>query len=521
MSPVFHISLVVTVLFALWGIFAPESLGRKSGDALEFATRNFGWFFLLAAFLFLVFTVYLFFSDYAHVRLGRDDEVPEYSYRSWLAMLFAAGMGIGLVFFGVAEPMYHFADPPMGLEEAGTPQAARLALRYSFFHWGLHPWAIYSVMALAIAYTHFRRNDSSLISATFRPLLGSRVDGPWGQTIDTLATVATVFGVATSLGLGTLQIAGGMNHLFGIPNATPAWLVIIVVVTALYMTSAITGLNRGILYLSNINMLVAGALLLFVFLVGPTSFILDSYTTVFAEYIGAILPMSFRLTPFTQGTWLGNWTLFYWAWWIAWAPFVGTFIARVSRGRTIREFVSGVVLVPTVLGTFWFAVFGGSALHFDLFKKQEITASVAAGNAETHREAAVALASQGGLAEAVQSDVTTALFLTLEQFPWGTFLGFLAALLIATFFITSADSATFVLGMFTNRGNPNPPVRIKLVWGVVQSTLALSLLLSGGESGLRTMQTAAIVAAFPFTIVMILMVVSLNRALKEDRRHKR
>lgn len=515
-GPVFLVSLILTALVALWGLVWPDNLARWSSSALGFATQTFGWFFLLSAFVFLAFCVYLFFSQYAHIRLGRDHERSEYSYWSWLAMLFAAGMGVGLVFFGVAEPIYHFADPPMNLAQPETPQAARLALRYAFFHWGLHPWAIYAVMGLAIAYTHFRRNESSLISATFRPLLGSRVDGPWGQTIDILATVATVFGVATSLGLGTLQIAGGMNHLFGIENGRSAWIVIIIVVTALYMTSAVTGLNRGILMLSKFNMLLAGALLFFVFLIGPTGFIVEAFTTVFADYIGALLPMSFRLTPFSQGNWLAGWTLFYWAWWIAWAPFVGSFIARVSRGRTIREFVSGVVLVPAILGAFWFAVFGGSALHFELFEKHEIAAAAAAGAATHVSTVAEQVATHGGLTAAVQKDVTSALFLSLEQFPAGHLLGALAALLIATFFITSADSATFVLGMFTHRGNPNPPVRLKILWGIVQSALALALLLSSGKSGLNSMQTAAIVAALPFTVVMLLMVFSLKKALSED-----
>jgi glycine betaine transporter len=353
---------------------------------------------------------------------------------------------------------------------------------------GLHPWAIYAVIALAIAYAQFRKGDSALISSTFRPLLGKRVDGWAGQTIDSFATLATVFGVATSLGLGTLQISGGLNQLFGLENTRTVQMVIIMVVTVLFLLSAITGLNKGILYLSNFNMGLAGALLVFVLLVGPTVFILEAVTTVLGGYLQNLVQMSFRLTPFSRGEWVGSWTLFYWAWWIAWAPFVGTFIARISRGRTIREFVGGVLLVPSVLCALWFATFGGSALFSDLF--------------------------QGGtIADAVKADVTSALFVALQQFPWGGFLGLLAALLVVSFFVTSADSATFVLGMLTSKGNPNPTTGTKLIWGVVQSTIAAALLVSGGLKGL---QTASIVVALPFAVIMLAMIVATVKALQSE-----
>jgi glycine betaine transporter len=485
---VFAVSLALTVCFATTGLVWPLELATVAAAALAFTTKNFGWFYLLAANAFLAFCIFLFFSRYAHIRLGKDNERPEYSYVSWLAMLFSAGMGIGLVFWGVAEPMFHFDTPPLGQADPHSPDAARLALRYSIFHWALHPWAIYAVMALAIAYAQFRKGESALISATFRPLLGKRVDGWAGQTIDSFATLATVFGVATSLGLGTLQISGGLQHLFGVANTLTVQIIIIVVVTALFMISALTGLNKGILYLSNFNMGLAGALLLFVLIVGPTVFILEAATTVIGGYLQNLIQMSFRLTPFSRNEWVGSWTLFYWAWWIAWAPFVGTFIARISRGRTIREFVGGVLLVPSVLCALWFATFGGSALFADLFR-------------------------EGQIAEAVKSDVTVALFVALEQFPWGGFLGLLAALLIVSFFVTSADSATFVLGMLTSRGNPNPTAATKLIWGVVQSTIAAALLVSGGLKGL---QTASIVVALPFAVIMLAMMAALLRALQNE-----
>ncbi|MFD1735068.1 BCCT family transporter [Bacillus salitolerans] len=493
LGPVFFISVIITALFVLWGFIAPDHLDETSSNALAFTTANFGWFYLFATFIFLAFAFYLAFGPYGKIKLGEDDEEPEYSYYTWFAMLFSAGMGIGLVFWGVAEPIYHFITPPLDTVEGGSTTAARLALRYSFFHWGLHPWAIYTIIALALAYSQFRKGESGLISSTFRPLLGNRVEGPIGKGIDTLAAIATAFGVATSLGLGTLQINGGLSHVFGMPNTIFTQLMIILAVTILYMLSATTGLNKGIRYLSNLNLGLAGGLLLFVLFAGPTTFIVDVFTTTIGDYLGNIIPMSFRMTPFTQGTWVGAWTLFYWAWWIAWAPFVGTFIARVSRGRTIKEFVLGVLLVPTILGAIWFSAFGGSAIFFDLFE-------------------------QGRISEAVSNDVTTALFITLEQFPLGMLLAGLATLLIITFFVTSADSATFVLGMLTSKGVLNPATSTKIIWGVLQSSIAAVLLLSGGLGGL---QTASIVAALPFSVIMVLMVFALSKSLNQEVREQR
>jgi glycine betaine transporter len=488
LGAVFYISVFFVAIFVLWGFISPEHLAEKAGSTLAFTTEKFGWFYLLTTFIFLAFAIYLAFGPYGKIKLGQEDDEPDYSYYTWLALLFSAGMGIGLVFWGVAEPIYHYLTPPVNGVEGGSPEAARLSLRYSFFHWGLHPWAIYTIIALAIAYSQFRKGESGLISSTFRPLIGDRVEGPLGKGIDTLATIATVFGVATSLGFGTLQINGGLQHVFGFSNNTTTQMIIILVVTVLYLISATTGLDKGIRYLSNMNLGLAGGLLLFVILSGPTSFIIDAFTTSLGGYIGNIIPMSFRLTPFSGGTWVGAWTIFYWAWWISWAPFVGTFIARVSRGRSIKEFVLGVLLIPTVLGSLWFSAFGGSALFFEMFENK-------------------------GIADAVNADVTSALFVTLEQFPLGGFLSILAILLIITFFVTSADSATFVLGMLTSKGDLDPKTSTKIIWGVLQSSIAAVLLISGGLGGL---QTASIVTAFPFAIIMLLMIVSLNKALKEE-----
>ncbi|HEY0972741.1 MAG TPA: BCCT family transporter, partial [Gemmatimonadales bacterium] len=480
-----RVSIALVLLVVLVGALVPGGFERGATLLLGITTRRFGWFYLVATFGFLLFALYLAFSEHGSVRLGADEDEPEYSDTSWFAMLFSAGMGIGLVFWGVAEPLSHYIDPPQGAGSA-TPEAARLAMRYAFFHWGLHAWGIYAVIALAIAYFNFRRGYSGLVSSTFIPLLGERARGPIGKVIDILAVIATAFGVATSLGLGTLQINGGLTHMFGVPSGIGTQFVIIAVVTVLYLGSAMTGLDRGIRILSNVNLIVAVALLVITLLVGPTSFLFDVLTTTLGDYFGNFVPMSLRLTPFRGGAWVQDWTLFYWAWWIAWAPFVGTFIARVSRGRTIREFVLGVLIAPSLFGFLWFAVFGGTALELELFHA-------------------------AGLAESASTDVTTALFLTLEQLPVGALLAGVATVLIVTFFVTSADSATFVLGMLTSEGDLHPSNRIKLTWGLLQSAIAAVLLMVGGLQGL---QTASIVAAAPFSVIMVLMCVSLRLALR-------
>lgn len=411
---------------------------------------------------------------------------------TWFAMLFSAGMGIGLVFWGVAEPIDHYVSPPMGLAPR-TPDAAVWAERYSFFHWGLQPWAIYAVIGLALAYFNFRRGAKGLISSTFSPLLGNRVNGGIGKTIDILAIIATVFGVATSLGLGTLQINGGLNELAGVPSTTTVQIAIIAVVTVLFLISATTGLDKGIKILSNTNLIVAGVLLLSTLMFGPTWFLFDTFTTTLGGYLQNIVQMSLRLTPFTASKWIANWTLFYWAWWIAWAPFVGMFIARVSRGRTIREFISGVLLVPSIVSFLWFSVFGGTALHLQMFGGVDVAA-------------------------VVQKDMSRALFVVLRHLPLGWPLAIIATVLIVTFFVTSADSATFVLGMLSSDGNLNPSNRVKVTWGILQSLIAMVLLLSGGLQGL---QTASIVAALPFAVIMIFMCFSLMKALQDDVRQQR
>lgn len=495
LTPVFTVSVTITGLFILWGLIPNRILPNGNLDIVTqkvqgLILEKFGWFYLLSASTFLIFVLVLIFTRYGNIRLGKDTDSPEYGYLTWFAMLFSAGMGIGLVFWGVAEPMYHYYAPPFDVGQ--TPEAARAAMRYSFFHWGLHPWAIYTVIGLALAYYQFRKNEPGVISSILRPIFGDRVDGNLGVFINFIAVFATVFGVATSLGLGAIQISGGLSHTFaGIENNSFTQLIIIAIVTVLFMLSAQTGLNRGIKYLSNLNIILAISLMLFLLFVGPTNFIMDLFTTTVGSYIQNLPSMSFRLSPFDlELTWFQDWTIFYWAWWIAWAPFVGTFIARISKGRTVREFVIGVLFVPTVFGGLWFSVFGGTGIYLEFFEQQEIMKVIETSGSEV------------------------ALFRVFEYFPLSTLLSLLAIFLISTFFITSADSATFVLGMQTTNGSLNPPNRVKFIWGLIQSASAAILLWTGG---LEALQRASIIAALPFTIVMLLIVISLIKSFKEEK----
>ncbi|MBP2077069.1 glycine betaine uptake BCCT transporter [Oceanobacillus polygoni] len=488
---VFKISVVIAVLFVVWGVFAPESLAFVTSMIQGFLQTQFGWFYLLSTSIFLILAIYLIFSRYGNIKLGKDNEEPEYNIISWFAMLFSAGMGIGLVFWGVAEPVSHYMNPPIG--DGGTDTSASLALQYSIFHWGLHPWGVFTIIALPLAYFKFRKDAPGTISATFYPLIGERVNGPIGKTIDITAVFATIFGVATSLGLGAIQINGGLSHLNNnIPNTISVQFIIIAVVTVLFVTSAISGINRGIQYLSNTNVIIAVLLMLFLLFTGPTNFILNLFTTTLGSYVQNLPEMSLDLSPFNNegNSWVQGWTIFYWGWWIAWAPFVGMFIARVSRGRTIREFIIGVLAVPTIFSALWMSILGGSGIYLERFMNVNLSQAIE------------------------QNGYEVALFSMLSYFPWSTFLSVIAIILIGTFFITSADSATFVLGMQTTNGALNPPNTIKVTWGVIQSAIAAILLWSGG---LGALQMASIIAAFPFIFIIIFMAISLTKSLKEEK----
>ena len=487
---VFGISVGISVLFVLWGVFFTESLTAVGSAVLGFLIADFGWVFILSTFGFLLFVGYLAFSRYGKIKLGRDEDEPEFNTVSWVAMMFSVGMGIGLMFYGVAEPISHFSAPPHGLAKPETEGAARLAMEYSYFHWALHPWAIYAVVGLALAYFTFRKGRKNLISSAFYPILGDRVEGPIGKTIDTLAIFATLFGTATSLGLGALQITGGLNYLNGsIPADSKGWAIgIIAVMTLAFVLSAVSGVHRGIQWLSNINMVLAVTLVLFLLVVGPTVFILNTFTESVGGYFANLVPMSFRTAAFGDADWLAAWTIFYWAWWISWTPFVGTFIARISKGRTIREFVLGVLVVPSIVTFAWFGILGGSALNLEL-----------AGNA--------------GIVDAVSESPAAALFATLNEFPLAAVMSVVAMVLVALFFVSGADAGAVVMGMLSSRGVLEPNRAVVVIWGVLAGAAAAICLLANGLEGL---QTAAIISAAPFVLVMIGLCYSLFKELRTE-----
>ncbi|MEI4770004.1 BCCT family transporter [Psychrobacillus sp. FJAT-51614] len=487
-SSVFWISVAIVLASVIFGVAAPESFEEATGNLQAFLTTTFGWYYLILVTIIVIFCVFLIFSPVGTIKLGKPDDKPEFSKASWFAMLFSAGMGIGLVFWGAAEPLSHFMEPP--LAEAGTNAAHKEAMRYTFFHWGIHAWGIYAIVALALAYFNFRKGEPGLISATLKPVLGKKaMEGPLGTVVDVLAVVATVVGVATTLGFGATQINGGLSYLFGIPTNFTIQLIIVAVVTVLFIISAWTGLGKGIKILSNANMYLAIALLILMFITGPTILILNMFTDSLGGYIQNIVQMSFRIAPLNEEhrSWINGWTIFYWAWWISWSPFVGIFIARVSRGRTIREFVIGVLLLPALVSFIWFAVFGTSAI-------------------EVQKAVSIDLS---------QLATEEVLFAVFHESSWSTILSIVAITLVGTFFITSADSATFVLGMQTTNGSLIPPTAVKLTWGIAQSIVALVLLYSGG---LQALQNALIVAAFPFSVIIILMMISLYRSLAKEQK---
>ena len=476
------VSAGLILAIVLWGVIAPASLGGVFDTALAAITRNFGWFYLWVVLGLVVLALVLAFSRYGDLKLGGEDDEPEFSIGAWFAMLFAAGMGIGLVFWGVAEPISHYGAPPPGIA-VNTPEAANAAMRYSFFHWGLHPWAVYSIVALAIAFFQFRRGGSALVSTAVEAL-------PWapmkklGPVVNVLAVIATAFGVAASLGMGALQINSGLAAVAGVPVSPTAQVVIIAVTTALFLVSALSGLGRGIKWLSSANLVMAALLALAVFLLGPTVAIVDTFTTTLGSYASELVRMSLRMTPFRDSGWVGGWTVFYWAWWVSWSPFVGLFIARVSRGRTIREFILGTVLAPTLAAFVWFSVFGGTALNMEIMQGLPI-------------------------AEAVGADVSTALFAMFDTLPLSGLLSGIATVLVLVFFVTSGDSATLVLGMMSTGGQANPSARVKIIWGVLVSGIA-TLRAFGWQPGFASVWIHAWVTAWLVAFPVVLLVAPMQ-----------
>ncbi len=488
---VFGVTAVIAVAFLVWGFVSTDTLASASGAALTWVMDNTGWLFVLTSTGFVVFVLYLALGRYGTIPLGRDDEPPEFNGISWVAMMFSAGMGIGLMFFGVAEPLSHFVTPPPGTGPEGNPEAVQHAMATTLFHWSLHPWAIYAVVGLAIAYGVYRKGRLQLISSAFEPLIGSRANGAWGKVIDMLAIFATLFGSAASLGLGALQIRSGLQIVAGIGETGNAILVVIItVLTVCFVLSAVSGVARGIQWLSNINMVLALALALFVFVVGPTVFILNLLPTTLGSYFAELNMMSARTgaAGADVNTWLQSWTIFYWAWWVSWTPFVGMFIARISRGRTIRQFVGGVLVVPSLVSLVWFAVFGGSAINV--------------------QQNGTDLAGEGG--------VEAQLFSLLEQYPIATIASVLVMVLVAIFFVSGADAASVVMGSLSEKGTIKPSRSTVVFWGVATGAVAAVMLLVGGEDALTGLQTITIIAALPFVLVMVGLAVSLVRDLRRD-----
>ncbi len=487
-EPVFLLSSGIILTFIAMGILFPEVLDRAASAVHGAILDYFSWLYLLAGFFFLLFTLAIALSKYGTVKLGSDNERPQYTFFGWVAMLFAAGMGIGLLFWGVSEPLVHFLQPPPFLTPT-SPDAAAFAMRYSFFHWGIHPWAIYTIVSLSIAYFSFRRGMPALISSCFYPVLGERTFRLPGNIVDVLAVFATVFGTATSLGFGALQIHSGFTHLYGISSAISVTIGIIIIATALFMASAILGVEKGVQILSKFNILLATLLLAFILALGSTPFILNLFSSTLGGYINNLVDLSLQAYPFAGYEWSRDWTVFYWAWWISWSPFVGLFIARISLGRTIREFVLTVLTVPTLFTFIWFSVFGGSALYLEL-----------------HNDVDLALIAGEG--------VSLALFAFFEHYPYAGMLSLIAILLLSIFFVTSADSATVVLGSLTTRGSIVVPLYKKVIWGLSLSLVSIVLLVTGGLDALQMM---AITAAFPFMLVMIVLCYTLWIGLSQEK----
>lgn len=494
----FGVAAALATAFLAWGALDPSGMSSGTGEVLAWLTGHFGWLFVLTSAFFVLFSGYLAISRYGNIKLGPDDSHPEFSTFSWVSMMFATGMGIGLIFWGVAEPLTHLNSPPLGTAKPGSGRAAQVSMEYTYFHWGFHPWAMYAVIGLAIGYFAYRKGYGNLISGTFRPLLGDRASEGPGKAIDVIAIFATLFGSATSLGLGALQITGGLDNVFdGAGKSVTLAVLVIAVLTLCFVISAVTGIDKGIQLLSNTNAVAAAVLVLFLFVVGPTVFIMSTFTESIGGYLTHLPTMSFRTGAFSadQAAWINGWTVFYWAWWISWTPFVGMFIARISKGRTIRQFVIYVILVPSLVSFVWFAIMGGSGMDLQLNQGKDMAAIL------------------------TERGTESVLFETLRDYPLSSITVVLAIFLIAIFFITGADSASIVMGMLSQNGQEEPRRWLIIFWGVAQGAVAAVLLWSGGDDlrlGLTALQTLIIIVAGPFMLIIIAMCFSLMKSLRAE-----
>ncbi len=489
-NTVFIVSLVICAVIAVWAVGFNENFTVASGAMFSFFTSKFGWLYMLAMLAFVVFAIFIAFSRWGKITLGEDGEKPEYSTMSWFAMLFGCGMGVGLVFWGVAEPLSFYVGPAAGIDPE-TPEAANFALKAAFMHWGVSPWANYAIIGLGLAYFGFRKKQRSMISTTLEPLIGKHAKGWIGTAVDVLAVFATVAGVVTSLGLGVMQINSGLNMVVGLPSNLTVQIIIILVISVIYITTAASGIEKGIKVISDVNLYLFVGLMVAGFVLGPKMEILNGFVGGVGSYIQDFIKDSLLVNGYGDNSWTFDWRIFYWAWFIAWAPFVGVFIARISKGRTIREFILGVALVPGLTSIVWFSIFGCLGLHL-----------ANTGVLSSEQLAAIAAAPETGL------------FTVLQYYPFTKVISIVAIILLNTFFITSANSGTFVLSMLSSDGNPNPPKKKMIIWGVIQSVMAIGMMIAGG---LKPLQTISLAAAFPFIFIMFMEMASLIIALKKEK----
>ncbi len=485
--PVFWISAVVIAAFILTTLLVGEPMERVFAYIQGGISLNGGWFFILAVNLFLVFSLVIAFGKFGDIRLGGRNSEPEFSRTAWFAMLFSAGMGIGILFWSVGEPVLHYVSPPTGT--GGTVFAAQKSMQYTFLHWGFHAWGIYALVGISLAFFTFNRRLPLTISSVFYPLLGEKIHGGLGKAINILAVVATLFGLATSLGLGVQQVSAGLSRLTGLQDNVTLQVILIAGITLVATGSVIAGLSAGVKRLSQLNIIIGAMFLLFMLAVGPTLFILGSFVQNIGAYLQNFFELSFWTETYQQSDWQMSWTVFYWAWWISWSPFVGMFIARISRGRTVREFIMGVLIVPALITFLWLSAFGGTALYLELNDLSD-------------------------LATAVEENVATSLFVLLEQFPLGTVTSVTGILLVASFFVTSSDSGSLVIDSLTAGGKLDAPVPQRVFWAVTEGAVAAVLLIGGG---LAALQTASIITGLPFAIILMIMAYSLVKGMREER----
>ncbi len=483
---VFWPSSVLIVFFITITLLVGEPMEKVFASIQDNISEYGGWFFVLAVNLFLIFCLSIAFSKFGNIRLGGRTAKPEFKKASWFAMLFSAGMGIGILFWSVGEPILHYVNPPFGTGK--TIEAAQRSMQFTFLHWGLHAWGIYALVGISLAFFTFNKKLPLTISSVFYPLIGDKIHGKLGKSINVLAVVATLFGLATSLGMGVQQVSAGLNHLTGLSDTTHMQVLLILIITLAATGSVVAGLSHGVKRLSQLNIIIGAFFLLFMLIVGPSLFIFSSFVQNTGAYLQNFFALSFWTETYTQSDWQKSWTVFYWAWWISWSPFVGMFIARISRGRTIREFILGVLIVPTIITFLWLSAFGGSALFLELNGLADITT-------------------------AVQSNVATSLYELLSNFPIAAFTSIMGIILVTSFFVTSSDSGSLVIDSLTAGGKLDAPVGQRVFWAMTEGGVAAVLLIGGG---LGALQTAAIVTGLPFTIILIMMTYSLSKGLSQE-----